>query len=301
MALNINYIYQDFPSYDNCTSSEGASKKENEENCAKYNRFTSVIGQYTLNNITEYECIFRNNKREVIHKSGYIAKEDESLSIGNLFTTIRSRYGSKFLDILPEHWSRTDITSNSQPLYNDENYAPYIKDYDELQMCCVIQTSCVAFSIPSLSSSIIEDYKSTKILDVIRADNEDIKTLINALKTQIDRRFASPKYQAVYRENNLTSLSAEISEPEKGEIIKQLKALVTCVNRLQGTDSGSYYDMRTHDQYPRTEISTPNNIIQTTLIKDIANAITYDMQDCICYSDCNEYSVCWCYGNCNYY
>lgn len=34
------------------------------------------------------------------------------------------------------------------------------------------------------------------------------------------------------------------------------------------------------------------------LLSNFENGI---LKDCICYSDCNGYSVCYCYGNCNHY
>ena len=241
----------------------------------------------TLNNITEYECVFRSYN--TICKTGYIVDDAGNIISGELKTRLSVKY-TNLNNFLPEHWSRTDITSNTQVItsINQEK----INTADPSSNRYQIQNNCVGHSLPSLSNSIVRDFDSTKKFSLIAAKNKDLTNIIATLKTQINKRFVSPKYKALYNDNKLTSLS-NISSPITGNYITQLGQLINCIKKLQGSTN--------YDQYPETTIETPNNIIQTNIIKDAANAITYDMQDCICYSDCNGYSVCWCYGNCNYY
>lgn len=42
-------------------------------------------------------------------------------------------------------------------------------------------------------------------------------------------------------------------------------------------------------------------IIKHSDVSAITTNLNNITQDCICYSDCNGYSVCYCYGNCQYY
>lgn len=50
---------------------------------------------------------------------------------------------------------------------------------------------------------------------------------------------------------------------------------------------------------------TTRKAVTSTLSKSnidlVIQTIKNDLNDCICYGDCNGYSVCWCYGNCNHY
>lgn len=56
------------------------------------------------------------------------------------------------------------------------------------------------------------------------------------------------------------------------------------------------------DEYTDT-ITSPSsaNIATAKHYNDVVQRTVGMMQDCICYSDCNGYTVCWCHGNCNNY
>lgn len=44
-----------------------------------------------------------------------------------------------------------------------------------------------------------------------------------------------------------------------------------------------------------------DNIIQASDENALTSIYAATYQDCICYSDCNQFAVCWCYSNCNDY
>lgn len=121
-----------------------------------------------------------------------------------------------------------------------------------------------------------------------------LQNLYDTIKTEITTRCTHKKYK-------YQSIAVELP----GSTGQTIKA---------GTSTGSPAQQNTYNQllkYLRqfdddtykinsTDVSNGSQILSSTVngLVDDVNAL---IDDCICYSDCNAYSVCYCYGNCNHY
>ena len=290
----------------------------------------------TLNNITEYDCVFRSKKDVHIYKTGYVATDISTITKGdNLNKLLRERY-SNIKSILPEHWGNPDISNDTEIQCQTHNVytTNYSVNIKTTSGKTVIQSTCDGHSLPISSYSITEIAKESRLSTIqnnisvlTNRSNIEFKTLfkhstitpkeinylISSLNELINSRNNSSKYQNVYNIEHgapLLQTMANINEsnvvsakPSDAAIIRQINELNQYIGKLQSNDS--YNNMYKYDQYPNNKIDTSKDItkkyIRTSLLQEFGEKILQDMQDCICYSDCNGYSVCWCYGNCNYY
>ena len=301
---------------------------------AKKNEHLTFDYATTLNNITEYDCVFRSKKDVHIYKTGYIATDANTIISGNLNSLLNDRYNIQ--SILPEHWGNPNINNNTKIQCQTHNVytTNYSTDIKKSTGKTVIQSTCDGHSLPISSYSASEIAKESRLTTIQnnisvltnRSNIEfkmlfkhstitpkEINYLISSLNELINSRNNSSKYQNVYNIEHgapLLQTMAEINEsrvvsakPSDAAIIRQINELNQYIGKLQSNDS--YNNMYKYDQYPNNKIDTSKDItkkyIRTTLLQEFSTAILQDMQDCICYSDCNGYSVCWCYGNCNYY
>ena len=110
-------------------------------------------------------------------------------------------------------------------------------------------------------------------------------------------------YNAVRDECNVRGISFLHNEPNtyNGKIVDDqnpFEALNAYLEKCKDAKSGT--------KHTNNNQLIPINPEEGAIIKHSdVSAITTNLnnitQDCICYSDCNEYSVCYCYGNCQYY
>ena len=301
-----NYKQQDVLSNDyDVENPEGSGIYDKNNGCI----FTTFgLENRTLNNITEFDCVFRTPSNIVIHKAGYTSDINEQLLSGNLKTKISEKYDLN--DVLPEHWSNPELDNTTVIKPEDyEHFEKYIvteinsDDYEQYH----VQEKCVGHRLPFIQVSY--NYDMINIGSVISSDYENhsdlINTIIDKLTESISVKLQSDKYKKIYQLNNLTAdinvLSTTSGRPQLSGIIKQLKQINTCIGKLQ--ENNQHQDMRMYDQFPHNNIeeTEDNRKIQAELLNNMSNAVAFDMSDCICYSDCNGYSVCWCYGNCNHY
>lgn len=104
----------------------------------------------TLNNITEYECVFRSKTK--IYRTGY-TYDGSTFTTGNLATKLTARHATD--NVLPEHWAQPDIDNNTVIVCVTHNVR-YQKDYnyDKSKAGTIIQSKCEGHLIPlSLYSS----------------------------------------------------------------------------------------------------------------------------------------------------
>lgn len=138
--------------------------------------------------------------------------------------------------------------------------------------------------------------------------------------------------------SNNTDADDDNVSSEKISYKKCIYAILSCISKLQPL--GTKNMVNTYDSYPKqipnldggitknnigiaTGIKPANDVVNTMApYKQVNNKITRitetptlskanidaviqtiknDLNDCICYGDCNGYSVCFCYGNCNHY
>lgn len=255
--------------------------------CSSYDANKSAA---SIGNITNYTCIFKHE-----------------------FEVTGSSLAEK-----PEAWSNREHTCTGYVVNEIAN------DYT-LQPLALIQASCVGHKLPTGDLRGIE-FEAIRDGKTIQPDS--INNIIENLKTQINLRLESKKYQEIYlasghafknyidetgainksyalkKDSTINSLlePASVGEYAKKSILTKL---INCIAALQPSGSitvNSKYKLPKYDQRPEQSVSLPSKpLISKNSLSDIITAIKRDINDCICYGDCNGYSVCWCYGNCNHY
>ena len=262
----------------------------------------------SFNNITEYKCIFRS--KEPIVKTSYdeddFGYDDKGKPI--LSTNSARRPLSTIIDShdFPEHWSMSVPKSNDEIIYcknhaysytEQENESVAYKDTKYYQGSRTeIQSECRGHI---LNPEFIEISHDT-ILKYYNISIGDYNWLVDVLNKRIREKNKSPKYAW---NNNNTGIE-RLNTAQSGNIIKELKELNNILGKMQPEGNDKKTSNRKHDHwiYHSDKLSNETNLIETELITNVFEVVANnEIQDCICYSDCNGYSVCWCYGNCNYY
>ena len=189
-------------------------------------------------------------------------------------------------------------------------YPEYYKDHKDkknieiYQGLSTIQGNCTGhrtkFSSDSLS--IIKDITTSEIILA-----EQYNVIRQIIKDEFDKRWLSKKYQnpKAYIAAPTTQTSAiEIS----GKVLPDEVSSTDCVIKEQLVNLLKYINSSEllSDEYTPADDNTiasklSGDIITENDINYTVDTIKSVLNDCICYSDCNGYSVCWCYGNCNYY
>ena len=156
---------------------------------------------------------------------------------------------------------------------------------------------------------------------------EFFNQLAEIINFQIAERYKSAKYEKIYENKVVTTPIQNINQAsintdtnkqkiDYGEYMSQIITKLSC---MQPDDEYDNYPtakkLKTlkNIQYAMqgskdTQFETiqnkqikPSMVISKNNINTIIKVIKDDLNDCICYSDCNGYSVCFCYGNCNHY
>lgn len=278
--------------------------------------FTGVT-DLTEYNISEYNCVFK--QQYSIH--------------GNLSEDIKG-------NDRPQHWSISRISvkcSEHNAFVKDYNIAqnnPYI----EIQSSCIghkLKTGNLrGQELPIVKSgNPITNEEIKQIVDVLKYQ---IAERAKSPKYQVKLIHTEdlPKFN-ISDNNNETDNIAN----KKISYANCMYKLLRCINKLQRKDTDEYH-FSLADSYPnqvpdvdggisRDSNGNPNRVLSPTEagiandrhkqinskstrkidtpslskanIEAIVQTIKNDLNDCICYGDCNGYSVCFCYGNCNHY
>ena len=186
-----------------------------------------------------------------------------------------------------------------------------------------IQTNCNGHKL--VDSNFRNQYENLpKINAGSKITYNFLNQLIDVINFQIGERYASNKYKEYYDRNSISSeielvtddkindkLSIDYNEYMSNIITKlsslqsntiydsysasdKFKTLKNIKYTLQGSKDLEFEDYKDKWIKPSMVLSESN----MDIIKDV---IKKDLNDCICYSDCNGYAVCYCYGNCNHY
>lgn len=156
---------------------------------------------------------------------------------------------------------------------------------------------------------------------------EFFNQLAEIINFQIAERYKSTKYKQIYNNKriitpiekiNQSSINTSIKKQQidYGEYMSQIITKLSCMqpdNEYDNYPTTKKLKTLKNIQYAmqgssNTEFETnqnkqikPSMVISKDNINTIIKVIKEDLNDCICYSDCNGYSVCYCYGNCNHY
>lgn len=170
------------------------------------------------------------------------------------------------------------------------------KTYHVVQDLSSIQTSCsghrTIYSTESVLS--VNTLKEVKKQTTILA--EKYNTIIDVLDKEFERRKQSNKYKNTVNNGTVPNkLRVNENNPNNNP-----DALAVQLNTLNNYINNTIF---AKDKFKPNNTSTiqKNDIILAENINTLIETVHNLVQDCICYSDCNGYSVCWCYGNCNYY
>ncbi len=257
-------------------------------------------------NITYYRCIFKN---------------EFVLSGGALDSFVK-------LSDKPEHWSTycplvmypcVQHTGNLPIVPSVTNWASISSNYEMEEL----QQTCNGHSLTNSQDISAYEFPSLSVSEIIKP--AEYNTILSLLNQQIIIRQNSTKYINVYTDlnNGIPTLSsasaphpslvntdpASIANDTKISKSLELNVLLNAIRKLQPNSlSGStslYNEHYFYDTNPAQEPRLiPNNtipLVSKSNMEAIIDAIKNDITDCVCYSDCNGYSVCWCYGNCNHY
>ena len=274
----------------------------------------TTIDKTTLNNITEYKCVFRTEKDNPIIRTGYSSLYDydkvdsfvDDFDPKNVYNTnaIFKRFSEEDKKDFPEHWSNPK--SNDEKITCKNHAYSYTKQTVKSEAYkdtiyyqgsrTEIQSECRGHI---LNPEFIEISHDT-ILKYYNISIGDYNWLVDVLNKRIREKNKSPKYAW---NNNNTGIE-RLNTAQSGNIIKELKELNDILGKMQPEGNDKKTGNRKHDHwiYHSDKLSNETNLIETELITNVFEVVVNnEIQDCICYSDCNGYSVCWCYGNCNYY
>ena len=209
----------------------------------------------------------------------------------------------------PEHWSKSSTSLTNPNWSADYTVSTTAKGTSMFE----VQANCGGHRLPNEITDVeYPRFKKDKVITPVEFNN-----LIDILNQQIERRKASTKYTVVYGNNP----PATITKRTENEKIASLKTLLNSIKKLQPKKS---YFWPSYDRHPEQTIQYPQQTTAGTIVSDldygkasgfntlhplvsksnmdiIIKAIRTDINDCICYGDCNGYSVCCCYGNCAFY
>lgn len=117
-----------------------------------------------------------------------------------------------------------------------------------------------------------------------------INNVRNAIDKEINRRRLHAAYQSIENAENPVSAG-------NMEYKKYIEALQ---NEIVAADIESELDNEVN-KYPDKSIDFTSPFVSASHLNTLKEMTIQVMEDCICYSDCNEYAVCWCHGYCYYY
>ena len=153
-----------------------------------------------------------------------------------------------------------------------------------------IQDSCQIHSNKQRDASgLVNKPQSGSIINTLNS-------IYQSINNEIENRGSSQQY---YNINNIvnTIISSD-----------QLSDINTTISNLLAECSSSFeFDSNTNLSAKLSTLSLSSidiekeSIVSANVYAPLSANVKLLMEDCICYSDCNSYSVCYCYGNCNNY
>lgn len=252
-----------------------------------------------VNTITQYWCIYQTsfekigNTGDIIpeiqttytcasHTYGYVYKKDDDYKCEAFSSCVKNK-----VSIQSECVGHKLTTSDFRDQI--ENF-PVIKSGKQISFEFFNQLAEI------INFQIAERYKSTKYKQIYK-NNSVITPIENINQASINT--GTNKQQINYGEymsKIITKLSCmqPNDEYDNYPTAKKLKTLKNIQYAMQGSSDTNFETNQNKQIKPSMVISKDN-------INTIIKVIKEDLNDCICYSDCNGYSVCYCYGNCNHY
>lgn len=152
-----------------------------------------------------------------------------------------------------------------------------------------IQSECIGHRLKN--TGIINIDFPTNIIKGKNIESKQYNTLIDILLNEIDERLASPLYWNV--RNNINNKKRSLKELNNGDLIS--KKDMNVLNNNIGNQV-LYQDTASVPKFSNLDLIAKHDALEESM-----TAIQTLIKDCICYSDCNGYSLCYCYGNCNHY
>lgn len=209
----------------------------------------------------------------------YYGYKYDSTGIGSQATTLTE---------LPYWYKNNTYTQRATPATvgisncNGYNSGSYNKDANQVEKWTIVQSKCHLYSMPRVSSQVINIGK-----DIV--DTYDLNEIYTAIKKELS-------FRDISMSSNLDNKTGKKITPDiLQSLIDDLKK--SC---LSAYNPGTLNDNTSFLRLPKDV--EEGKIIKTSQILDV---LTHNYEtvvsDCLCYADCNSYSVCWCYGNCNYY
>lgn len=161
---------------------------------------------------------------------------------------------------------------------------------------CVQHGGLNKFEGWTIGQSNCSGHRNGKGTDITAINNETIiyggnNSFVGLLYSQINNELNARQQHNIYR--NLTNITV----PHSNSII-DIPDLNDAIDTINNYAKVADTDV--------TNLSTKKVVIGNLVKKSDFNDLKSDfnskiVSECICYSDCNGYSVCYCYGNCNYY
>ena len=170
--------------------------------------------------------------------------------------------GKKWPSVVWQTWSG----KNPQNAFPTRKGGPWNTRYKNL---VIIQSHCTPYSVNGI------DYSTIEAGDTI--DDSPFNSIVDSVNNELSRRgISEPKYVSYVqsRENAYANSLADIYNA-----IDQISA-----------------NILSSDNAPDT-----NDVIRAAQVIATTDVLSTLIHECVCYTDCADYSVCYCYGYCNYY
>ena len=257
--------------YSTCSSFKSAYFDGNR--CGSFNSSTIEIGQ-----INQYWCIFRTI----------------TTTIGSSYNnTIETKTVGKDIDDI-------NCSTNTACVLNRIN----------------VQNSCDGHKLPVGDyRGKIDDFPRVRIGSKITSEFFD--QLADIVNFQIEERYKSAKYKNIPNYNQTIEHINKSTNDEKITYTGAMSNLINAISALQPDNNCDQYNASEKNKtlsameygligsseagYIDGTKKKKSLVLNKENIKKISDVIKKDLNDCVCYSDCNGYSICFCYGNCNHY
>ena len=246
------------------------------------------------NKPTQYSCTFKSTTpivRKFTEKDpnnipSLYSLDTESNIYKSKIEKNKDSYCESYMPLLqvyaPDYYSKVNDEWSKSKKYH------VVQDLSSIQNECNGHRITYSYNVVSSVNELREVGKQTDILA------EKYNTIIDIIDKEFDKRKESNKYKDIDKGTKPLLLQINENDKEKNPdvLAKQLNDLNNYIaNKELNKDRFT----------PLTVNIEANTTILAANINSLINNAKNMLQDCICYSDCNGYSVCWCYGNCNYY
>ena len=263
-----------------------------------------------INTITQYWCIYQTSFEKIgstgaklpeIHTGKYNCKEHDN---GSKYDPEKEKHVCKSFSSCVKYKSLVQETCNGHKLKsaddrNQTGKIPNIKPgsvitYDFYNALVEIINFQIAERIKSPK---YKYYKTTNVNNIpIKESLTKInKSTIKASEAKLSGHIDYSEYMSrVIDKLSSLQTNSEYDNFPAGEKFIKLKSIEYT---LQGSSQISSFEKNEIGQ----NMYKPSLVLNLANMTTIIDVIKDDLNDCICYSDCNGYSVCFCYGNCNHY